>query len=277
MKRPTIILASFIMLIPTVEGLIDRQAQLANFDGASYLARGEVKLGLYLKETAGKTASIAVTDVGAIPYFSELRTLDILGLNHAGIAKASGGLANKDFHLTFWTEKIDYIQLHTTTSESGVRIPSSHSHAIRLFYSQKFQREFELDAAAPVPILYQRRTTPKAASWWKNWRQVSVQFAGSLKDPQIILTNTGNGCWYSNPTSASPAFFKVHTTWLLNGEVHYNPQMELPQDLKAGENVILELPPPKKKAKNTLLLVNLYVPALGLLWEEPKVIQFENQ
>ncbi|MBI3448951.1 MAG: hypothetical protein HY049_08570, partial [Acidobacteria bacterium] len=53
---------------------------------AEYLRRW-AKIGRWLHEHAAPDESIAVRPAGAIPYFSELRTLDMLGINDREIAR----------------------------------------------------------------------------------------------------------------------------------------------------------------------------------------------
>jgi len=51
------------------------------------LARGHASLGRWLKDAAPPGARLAIADCGAVPYFSELPTLDLLGLTDSFVAR----------------------------------------------------------------------------------------------------------------------------------------------------------------------------------------------
>ncbi|MDF1535436.1 MAG: hypothetical protein P1S46_02910 [bacterium] len=54
--------------------------------GDAWITTG-VMLGEYLGNARGEPVTIALTPAGAIPYYSKLRTIDMLGLNDRGVAE----------------------------------------------------------------------------------------------------------------------------------------------------------------------------------------------
>jgi len=59
------------------------------------LTQGHIALGKHLAETLPPDAIIAIQDAGAVPYYSGLVTIDIVGLNDARIAHLEGDLYQK--------------------------------------------------------------------------------------------------------------------------------------------------------------------------------------
>jgi len=59
------------------------------------LTQGHIALGKHLAESEPPGASIAIQDAGAVPYYSGLVTIDIVGLNDAHIAHLEGDLYQK--------------------------------------------------------------------------------------------------------------------------------------------------------------------------------------
>lgn len=66
------------------------------------LNKATVAVGKYLHEVGQPTDEVAVLDAGAIPYFSEMRALDLVGLNDAHLARqgAKAPTAKKHYMLT---------------------------------------------------------------------------------------------------------------------------------------------------------------------------------
>ena len=62
---------------------------------AEGLARAHIRLGHWLKENAPADSVLACGDAGALPYYSGLKTIDILGLNDDHIAHLEGGFYGK--------------------------------------------------------------------------------------------------------------------------------------------------------------------------------------
>jgi len=69
---------------PLLNSWLDRREHLTSDTEA--ISQLNVAVGLWLREHANPKDAIAVNDAGAIRYFSQRKTLDLLGLNHGGIA-----------------------------------------------------------------------------------------------------------------------------------------------------------------------------------------------
>ncbi|NTV84056.1 MAG: hypothetical protein HGA23_07140 [Bacteroidales bacterium] len=95
---------------------------------------------LKIKKNTPPQAVIAVVDAGALAYFSERRTVDILGLNDAHIAHAPG----KSDAAYVLAQHPAVMQLHIEFSPStGVRPPVQHDHNWDIFNMPDFQSNYE--------------------------------------------------------------------------------------------------------------------------------------
>jgi len=78
-------LAGLLLSVPTyVASLTDRRDHLAS--DSRVIATMNVQMGQWIKENTAEDAVVGVNDAGAIRYFGERRTIDLLGLNTADIA-----------------------------------------------------------------------------------------------------------------------------------------------------------------------------------------------
>jgi len=72
------------------------------------------KLGLYLKNASGGQALIAVNHAGAVPFYSELTTIDMTGLNDHHIAHSVAGVLHEKFDPDYvLARRPDYIVLNS--------------------------------------------------------------------------------------------------------------------------------------------------------------------
>jgi hypothetical protein len=80
------------------------------------------ELGLYLKSASGGRALIAVNHAGAVPFYSELKTIDMTGLNDHHIAHGGQGVLHEKFDPDYvLARRPDYIVLNSRVE------PNSHS------------------------------------------------------------------------------------------------------------------------------------------------------
>jgi len=105
------------MRVETVRGL-------ASIGWLTEFVEQATAIGQWLRETQPPTARLAITAAGTIPFYSELRTLDMLGLNDSWIAKnvAPNGIrpghrkrAPLDYLLR---QDLDLIVRHPTITET---------------------------------------------------------------------------------------------------------------------------------------------------------------
>ncbi len=84
-------------------------------------------IGLWLRENADSSASLATTAAGTIPYYSKLYSVDILGLNDEWVAHNVPPRGNRPGHtrsapLSYLLEKeVDYLIFHPTIADRKPR------------------------------------------------------------------------------------------------------------------------------------------------------------
>ncbi len=94
-----------------------------------------ITLGNWIEKETPRDATIAITDAGAVPFFSKRRTIDLWGLNNEY-------LAHNGFDIEyFWSERPDVITLFSVSTE---RFGSNYAYEYQIFQSEKFQKEYEL-------------------------------------------------------------------------------------------------------------------------------------
>ena len=82
---------------------------------------GLVQAGKWVNRNTAETATIAVVDAGAIVYYADRTTIDILGLNDVHIAH-SNSKSNAEYVLAHQPE---VIQLHVGFTETGELLPTT--------------------------------------------------------------------------------------------------------------------------------------------------------
>ncbi|MBM4048848.1 MAG: glycosyltransferase family 39 protein [Planctomycetes bacterium] len=98
------------------------------------LRAAHVELGKWLRVTCPPNATLALIDCGAVPYYSKRRTVDLLGLNDAQIARRGFTL---DY---FWSRSPDVVVL-TTRSPNTIQPYTAVERDI--LGSKEFQTSFE--------------------------------------------------------------------------------------------------------------------------------------
>jgi arabinofuranosyltransferase len=84
--RAADLLAAFLLAMTIVPGLTGVQSQYREWDAKVFVPKN-VRVGKRLRGLIGPEASIALMPAGAIPYYSDLRTLDMLALNDPIVAR----------------------------------------------------------------------------------------------------------------------------------------------------------------------------------------------
>jgi hypothetical protein len=106
------------------------------------LIRGHIALGKHLAEIAPSEASIAIQDAGAVPYYSGLTTIDIVGLNDAHIAHLEGDLYQKTDVAYVLSRKPTYIVLVSTEDIEVGFVPAKYVDVV--FYADaNFQAQYQ--------------------------------------------------------------------------------------------------------------------------------------
>ncbi|HZY40587.1 MAG TPA: hypothetical protein VFF59_01155 [Anaerolineae bacterium] len=100
---------------------------------------GLIRGGVWIQQNTTPQDTIAVVDAGALAYYSERRTIDIIGLNDAHIAHAPG--KSDAAYVLAQCPKV--VQLHIEFSPStGVWPPTQRDHNWDIFYHPAFQSDY---------------------------------------------------------------------------------------------------------------------------------------
>ena len=99
---------------------------------------GLIDAGKWIRDTTAPDDIIAVVDAGALAYYSERKTIDILGLNDEHIAH-SPEKSDPSYILGF---NPVLIQLHVDFSNGEVILPEQHSNSLQLFDHPEFLRQY---------------------------------------------------------------------------------------------------------------------------------------
>lgn len=119
---------------------------------------GLVRAGQWIHQNTTPQDVIAVVDAGALAYYSERRTLDIIGLNDAHVAHT----ARRSDAAYILAQRPKIIQLHVEFSRAtGVVPPDKADNNRDIFYAPDFQQAYEPYWAGTqdpfFPFLFVRR------------------------------------------------------------------------------------------------------------------------
>lgn len=128
----------------------------------NYLSQNYEELGVWFKENTDPEASIAISDVGAVGYFSERHILDMFGLIDPHIARLRGRMHYKADPRYVLSRAPDYIVLVSLNDQgagySFQRIPDYAMNALPEFHEQYDHiRTFPLHWNSEFVLVYRRR------------------------------------------------------------------------------------------------------------------------
>jgi hypothetical protein len=128
-----------------------------------YLSQNYQELGMWFKEHSPADASIAISDVGALAYYSERHVVDMFGLNDVHIASMKGRVHYKSDARYVLSQEPDYVVLVSLNDQgegySFQRIPDYAMNALPEFHAR-----YELIRTVPqnwnneYALIYERRT-----------------------------------------------------------------------------------------------------------------------
>lgn len=194
---------------------------------------GDVIMGKYIASmNLPADSKIAVVDAGAIPYYSGLPTIDMVGLNNKHISKVPGGFMAKWDNDYVLSEKPTIIQLHTYTDPASKElVPSEDFRGTQLlFYTEEFQRWYELDPKSIIPHLFIRRERPLKQAENIYGFQAQADLDNKSSRLTLSLEKTGAGTW---STSAVGWQVLVMTN---DGKNIFQQFVALPKSMKQGDN-----------------------------------------
>lgn len=110
-RRWMIRLAPLIVVIHMVAApLLDIRPSVLQY--AQGLKRAHIQLGLDLRQRASPGSRLAIGDTGAVPYYSQLYTVDIMGINDSHLAHLPGRFGRKiDVAYVLQEQQPDYVVL----------------------------------------------------------------------------------------------------------------------------------------------------------------------
>jgi len=109
-----ILIAAHMAIAP----LLDIRPALLQY--AQGLEKAHIQLGIWLNQHTPATARIAIGDAGAVPYYSDRYTIDLMALNDAYLARLPGRFGQKVDVLYVFSQQPDYlILLSSSPPEHG--------------------------------------------------------------------------------------------------------------------------------------------------------------
>lgn len=188
---------------------------------------------------------VAVVDAGAIPYFSGLPTIDMVGLNNQHISRLPGGFMQKwdnDYVLSLQPK---VIQLHTYREpSSGELMPSPDFRGSQLlFYTQEFQRWYELDPTSLVPQLFIRREVPKSLDEGMFAFEAEGQLNADRSSLQLRLRKKGAGVWEVHADDQHAVGWQVSVVDNAGRDMSHV-SLPLTRRLAQGEEITVDVPMP---------------------------------
>jgi len=106
----------------------------------TYLSQNYEKLGFWFRENSDPNATIAISDIGALAYYSERRILDMFGLVDRHIARLPGRMHYKADPRYVLSREPDYIVLVSQDDQgagnSFQRVPDYRMNALPGFHQQ---------------------------------------------------------------------------------------------------------------------------------------------
>jgi len=142
-----------LLLLTTFVGMGNTELRMARtilpaIRSHNYLSQNYEEIGLWLKENTPAGARIAISDVGAVAYFSERHIVDMFGLNDRHIASIKGRMHYKTDPQYVLEQEPDYIILVSLNDQGGgysfQRVPDYAMNAL-----PEFQEKYELIRTVP--------------------------------------------------------------------------------------------------------------------------------
>ena len=158
-----------LLLLATFIGMGNTELRMARIvlpavRSHNYLSQNYEEIGLWLKEQTPVDSKVAISDVGAIAYFSERHIIDMFGLNDRHIASIKGRMHYKTDPKYVLSRQPDYVVLVSLNDQGGgysfQRVPDYALNALPAFHEQ-----YELIRTVPqhwnneFALIYERKPT----------------------------------------------------------------------------------------------------------------------
>jgi hypothetical protein len=223
---------------------------------------GDILMGQYIQSLKfPANTKIAVIDAGAIPYYANLPTIDMIGLNDRHISKLPGGFLQKYDNDYVLGQKPEIIQFHTKyVGRSGWVAPTeAFRGSLVLFYTDEFQKWYDRDINAPVPHLFKRRGKPFEITFLDSFYDFKLngQYDKDSNKLNLDIKKLGDGVWvaqHENRLEAGVVYLQVRVI-KSNGQTIYETLKSIPDDMGKGDQESLEVNFPSIKDSTYRILV----------------------
>jgi len=208
---------------------------------------GDVLMGKYINNLdLAPNDKIAVIDAGAIPYYSGLPTIDMIGLNDSYLSSLPGGFMQKFDNDYVLANEPRVIQFHTryVSGRSAVVPAPVFVGATQLFYSQEFQRWYKWDEKSPVPHLFLRREVPLANTIIDTFFDARIDGDYRGEELGLRLEKLGDGVWVSSSNrqiELGAVYVRVRFVGLDN-HILSEVMLPIPNNMVKDDTVELSIP-----------------------------------
>jgi hypothetical protein len=215
---------------------------------------GDIQLGKYIKSlNISKSEFIAVFDAGAIPFYAELPTIDMIGLNNNHIAHLPGRFMKKYDNKYILMHKPKFIQIRTE-NKCNQRVPFLFFDGTsKLFYMKEFQENYTFDERSSINHWFKRRESPVKNTFLDTFYEYEIKLLNLIKVAnkkiEFEITKTGDGVWLKTPWyyTTGSVFIQVQIKDQSNKQV-YQKLISISNHMQKddSEKFIFEIPELKK-------------------------------
>ncbi|MFA6197078.1 MAG: hypothetical protein WC656_10595 [Sulfurimonas sp.] len=192
----------FIVLLPLIAFFTEKNIPLyKNIQQDISATYGDILIGKYLKNLhLDSNEYIAVVDAGAIPYYADNKTIDMVGLNNKHIAHLAGTFMQKYDNDFVLKNRPIYIQIHVQTLKDKITNMPDFIGSSRLYYSKEFHQNYIYDSNSTVGGLFVRRDTPLTNTFIDKYYDYNIENL-DVKNHKLhfVLHKMGEDVWLKPP------------------------------------------------------------------------------
>jgi len=187
---------------------------------------------------------VAVVDAGEIPYRINNRIIDMVGLNDRHIARLPGDFMQRFDNKYVLSFKPRMIQMHVSKSATGVPVPVNFIGSVELFYSDEFQKNYEMVEQG----LFRRLERPRSVNMMTDYYNGNFRLsAKNVTDSMVYvdLINKGTGIWTAG--TSSDKWGTMYVQYLVSdskGTSVYGGIEGIREDIYPGDTSTIGLPLP---------------------------------
>ena len=193
----------------------------------------------YIKNKKLKVdATIAVVDAGAIPFYSGLSTIDMVGLNNKHIAHMPGGFMLKYDNEYVLSKKPYFIQMHTQDIDSNIVPLPDFIGTTALYYMDEFQKKYVVDKLGLGREFFKLRNTPLQHTFLDTFYNYHIKVVDSKSNYiKLKITKLGDGVWLKSPGGFITGYVYIKLT-IENrkSKIVYQKLLPITKNMQKGEN-----------------------------------------